>query len=60
MFVQVAPGTYNVNETLCSLQFAIRVRSVKLQMASVHTEAPELSEYKEMVAKLQAQLAAAN
>ena len=59
MFVQVAPGSYNAPETICSLNFAIRVRSVKLQLASVHTESPELSEYKDMVAKLQAKLAAA-
>ncbi|KNC52017.1 microtubule-based motor protein [Thecamonas trahens ATCC 50062] len=59
MFVQVAPGSYNAPETICSLTFAARVRSVKLQLASVHTESPELSEYKDMVAKLQAKLAAA-
>lgn len=34
MIVQVAPIERHVNETLCSLNFAQRVRSVELGMAS--------------------------
>eukprot|EP00300_Choanocystis_sp_HF-7_P031521 c40940_g1_i1.p1 GENE.c40940_g1_i1~~c40940_g1_i1.p1 ORF type:complete len:318 (+),score=72.20 c40940_g1_i1:137-955(+) len=59
MFVQVAPGSANVAESLCSLGFAIRVRSVKLQLASVHTENPEVAQMKAQLAALQAQVAAA-
>lgn len=37
MVVQVAPVPYHVNETLCSLNFAKRVRTVELGQASART-----------------------
>lgn len=58
MFVQVAPGSSNVAESLCSLNFASRVRSVKLQLASVHTENPETAQLKAELAAREARLAA--
>lgn len=43
MFVNVSPASYNVTETLCSLNFAKRCRSVKLGQASKNQEAPEVA-----------------
>lgn len=43
MFVNVSPASYNVTETLCSLNFAKRCRSVKLGQAAKNTEAPEIA-----------------
>ncbi|CAN0354142.1 unnamed protein product [Laminaria digitata] len=43
MFVNVSPASYNVTETLCSLNFAARCRSVKLGQASKNVEAPEIA-----------------
>eukprot|EP00899_Mesostigma_viride_P014669 jgi/Mesvir1/23202/Mv22665-RA.1 len=58
MFVQVSPASDNVQESLCSLNFAVRVRNVELGQAKKHTEgaAEELAKYKKMVAALQARL----
>lgn len=43
MFVNVSPASYNVTETLCSLNFAARCRSVKLGAATKNQEAPEVA-----------------
>lgn len=43
MFVNVSPASYNVTETLCSLNFAKRCRSVKLGQANKNQEAPEVA-----------------
>eukprot|EP01137_Pigoraptor_chileana_P035311 Opistho-2@29127 len=43
MMVQVSPAEYNVNETMCTLNFASRVRSVELGAASKRTEGPSSS-----------------
>jgi hypothetical protein len=42
MFVNISPAVYNVSETLCSLNFASRCRSVELGQArrQVGTEDP--------------------
>ena len=43
MIVQVAPVDSHVNETLCSLNFAQRVRSVELGMAQRRLEGNDLA-----------------
>ncbi|XP_013396814.1 kinesin-like protein KIFC3 [Lingula anatina] len=51
MIVQVAPVEKNVNETLSSLSFAQRVRTVELGMASKKTESSEVADLKERLAQ---------
>lgn len=51
MIVQVAPVERHVNETLCSLNFAQRVRSVELGAAGKKTESAEVSALKERLAQ---------
>lgn len=46
MIVQVAPVESHVNETLCSLNFAQRVRSVELGMAQKRQEGSDLANSK--------------
>eukprot|EP00752_Nemacystus_decipiens_P004692 g4280.t1 len=58
MFVNVSPASYNVTETLCSLNFAKRCRSVKLGQASKNQEAPEVTKYRRASEALHAQLLA--
>ncbi|CAM9276390.1 unnamed protein product [Pylaiella littoralis] len=58
MFVNVSPASYNVTETLCSLNFAKRCRSVKLGQAAKNQEAPEVAKYRRACEALQAQLLA--
>lgn len=43
MFVNVSPASYNVTETLCSLNFAARCRSIKLGAASKNQEPAEVA-----------------
>lgn len=50
MIVQVAPVEKNVSETIASLNFAQRVRSVELGQASRKAESGEVAELKERLA----------
>ena len=50
MIVQLAPVEKNVSETLASLNFAQRVRSVELGQASRRTETAEVAELRERLA----------
>ena len=43
MFVNVSPALGNVTETLCSLNFAARCRSVKLGAAAKNQESAEVA-----------------
>ena len=57
MFVNVAPGMADAGETLCSLQFAARVRGVELGPARRHVEAgSEIGELRAELARLKAQV----
>ena len=57
MFVNVAPGMADAGETLCSLQFAARVRGVELGPAKRHVEAgSEIGELRAKLARLKAQV----
>ena len=59
MFVNVAPGMADAGETLCSLQFAARVRGVELGPARRHVEAgSEIGELRAELAALKAQVGA--
>eukprot|EP00903_Cladosiphon_okamuranus_P018576 g17099.t1 len=58
MFVNVSPASYNVTETLCSLNFAKRCRSVKLGQASKNQEALEVARHRRVSEALHAQLLA--
>lgn len=49
MFVQVSPNEADVSETLCSLNFASRVRGVELGPARKHLDSGELFKYKQLV-----------
>lgn len=51
MIVQVAPIEKHVNETLCSLNFAQRVKSVELGAAGRKVESAEMSALKERLAQ---------
>ena len=51
MIVQVAPVHYHVNETLCSLNFALRVKSVELGAASRRTENADVAAHKARLAQ---------
>ena len=53
MLVNVAPGKDNAGETLCSLQFAARVRGIELGPLKRNIEGgPELKELREEVQRL--------
>jgi kinesin family protein C2/C3 len=57
MFVNCSPCFYNVNETVCSLNFAARCRNVELGAAKKNSD-ESVGKYKRQVEKLQDQLAA--
>ena len=53
MLVNVAPGEDNAGETLCSLQFAARVRGIELGPLKRSVESgPELKELRDEVHRL--------
>ena len=60
MFCNVSPASYNVGETMCSLNFAARCRNTELGAAKKGSESAEIRKYKQMVQKLQDQIAAAD
>nr|GMD48170.1 kinesin-like protein KIN-14S [Ipomoea batatas] len=51
MFVQVSPNAADLGETLCSLNFASRVRGVEHGPARKQADLTELHKYKQMVEK---------
>ncbi|TVU49026.1 hypothetical protein EJB05_00317, partial [Eragrostis curvula] len=51
MFVQISPNENDVGETLCSLNFATRVRGIELGQARKQVDVGELSKYKLMVGR---------
>ncbi|KAF3649997.1 Kinesin-4 [Capsicum annuum] len=51
MFVQISPNTNDLSETLCSLNFASRVRGIELGPAKKQVDSMELLKYKQMVEK---------
>ncbi|KAG8649665.1 hypothetical protein MANES_08G120600v8 [Manihot esculenta] len=53
MFVQISPSAADLGETLCSLNFASRVRGIESGPARKQTDFSELFKYKQMVEKLQ-------
>ncbi|KAF8038777.1 hypothetical protein BT93_B1356 [Corymbia citriodora subsp. variegata] len=52
MFVQISPSSADLGETLCSLNFASRVRGVESGPARKQADVSELFKYKQMVEKL--------
>ncbi|KAF6139559.1 hypothetical protein GIB67_015516, partial [Kingdonia uniflora] len=51
MFVQISPNENDLSETLCSLNFASRVRGIELGPAKKQLDISELLKYKQMVDK---------
>ncbi|XP_057948127.1 kinesin-like protein KIN-14Q [Malania oleifera] len=51
MFVQISPNECDLNETLCSLNFASRVRGIELGPAKKQLDSAELLKYKQMAEK---------
>ncbi|KAI3457574.1 hypothetical protein Pfo_014237 [Paulownia fortunei] len=56
MFVQISPNENDLTETLCSLNFASRVRGIELGPAKKQMDKTELFKYKQMVEKLRQDL----
>ncbi|XP_057960475.1 kinesin-like protein KIN-14S [Malania oleifera] len=52
MFVQISPGAADLGETLCSLNFASRVRGIEYGPARKQADLTELFKYKQMAEKL--------
>ncbi|KAJ7981977.1 Kinesin-like protein [Quillaja saponaria] len=51
MFVQISPNENDLSETLCSLNFASRVRGIELGPAKRQFDSTELLKYKQMAEK---------
>ncbi|KAL5716224.1 hypothetical protein ACHQM5_017945 [Ranunculus cassubicifolius] len=51
MFVQISPNENDLSETLCSLNFASRVRGIELGPAKKQLDSTELIKHKQMVEK---------
>ncbi|KMZ72115.1 Kinesin-4 [Zostera marina] len=51
MFVQISISEDDVNETLCSLNFASRVRGIELGLAKKQFDGGEIQKYKQMLEK---------
>lgn len=49
MFVQISPSSSDLGETLCSLNFASRVRGIESGPARKQSDISELFKYKQMV-----------
>lgn len=49
MFVQISPSSSDLGETLCSLNFASRVRGIESGPARKQADLSELFKYKQMV-----------
>ncbi|XP_031281405.1 kinesin-like protein KIN-14Q isoform X2 [Pistacia vera] len=56
MFVQVSPSENDFSETLCSLNFASRVRGIELGPAKKQIDNSEFLRYKQMVEKTKQEL----
>ncbi|KAJ0044453.1 hypothetical protein Pint_04966 [Pistacia integerrima] len=56
MFVQVSPNENDFSETLCSLNFASRVRGIELGPAKKQIDNSEFLRYKQMVEKTKQEL----
>ncbi|KAK4273469.1 hypothetical protein QN277_021861 [Acacia crassicarpa] len=52
MFVQISPSAADLGETLCSLNFATRVRGIESGPARKQVDLTELFKYKQMAEKL--------
>ena len=53
MVVQVSPVEKNVSETVCSLTFAQRVRTVELGLATKKTESAEMAGMRDRLRELE-------
>ncbi|PKI47663.1 hypothetical protein CRG98_031949 [Punica granatum] len=51
MFVQISPNENDISETICSLNFASRVKGVELGSAKKQLDTAELVKYKQMFEK---------
>lgn len=49
MFVQISPNENDLSETLCSLNFASRVKGIELGPAKKQVDSCELLRYKQLV-----------
>lgn len=49
MFVQISPNENDLSETICSLNFASRVRGIELGPAKKQWDTIELLKHKQMV-----------
>ncbi|GFZ05160.1 di-glucose binding protein with Kinesin motor domain-containing protein [Actinidia rufa] len=56
MFVQISPNENDLSETLCSLNFASRVRGIELGPTKKQVESTELLKYKQLIKELESQL----